>query len=126
MRVPAPKSLQNVLNIPPYVAPNNTWTSGIVVVARVLEAFIRSPNLAEGTQDSNGMTNALARIVIDKEFGEVVTSVGNSTEVADQMDVSNRTLRALSFQLTDAYGVLLNMHNIDWSFELAFTFGPIE
>ena len=117
-------SLQEILNIPPYAAPSNQWGSGIVAISRVLEAFVRSPTLGEGTQDSNGMTNALARIVIDKPFGEIVTT-GASTEIADMMNVSGRTLRSLTFQLTDHYGNELNMHNINWSFELAFHYGPI-
>ena len=55
-----PRSLQQILNIPPYAAENNQWQSGIVAVNKCLEAFVRSPNLANGTLDSNGMTNTFS------------------------------------------------------------------
>ena len=122
---PNPQSLQQLLNLPPETTPSNTLQTGVVAVARILEAYIRSPTLGDGTLDSGGKRDSLARVIIDKDFGEIVTSRGG-TEVADYMNVSNRVLRHLEFTVTDQYGNLLNLHGIDWSMELAFNFGPLE
>ena len=95
------------------------------MVSRVLECFLRSP-LAGASLDSNGRSDTLSRLCLDKDFGEVVTNTGDALLPSDYIDVSNRVLRTLSFQLTDASGNILSLHGIDFSFELAIQFGPIE
>ena len=122
-----PQSLQQILNIPPAPAtPSPSFQSGIITLARVTEAFLRSPNLTNmSTLDANGRQDVLKRILIDKEFGLVVTTDSN-IESSDLMDVSGRTLRSVDFQLTDSHGNLLDLHSMDYSFALNFVFGPTE
>ena len=121
-----PQSLQQVLNLPAVGQPNVTFASGVITLARVLEAYLRSPNLTNfGTLDCNGRQDVLKRILIDKEFGYVVTS-GSNVETSDLMNVSGRTLRAIDFSLTDSHGNQLDLHGLDFSFCLNFVYGPIE
>ena len=121
-----PQSLQQVLNIPVAQDPLPNWTSGIITLARVTEAFLRSPNLTNmSTLDSNGKMDVLKRILVDRDFGYVVTTDSN-IETSDLMDVSNRTLRAVDFMLTDGHGNLLDLHGTDFSFALNFVWGDLE
>ena len=126
-KIANPQSLQQILNIPPAPAtPNPSFQSGIITLARVTEAFLRSPNLTNmSTLDANGKQDVLKRILIDKDFGLVVTTDSN-IESSDLMDVSGKTLRAVDFQLTDSHGNLLDLHSMDFSFALNFIFGEIE
>ena len=125
-KIANPQSLQQVLNIPSAAEPNVTFTSGVITLARVLEAYLRSPNMTNfGTLDCNGRQDVLKRIVVDKEFGFVVTTDSN-IETSDLMDVSNRTLRALDFSLTDSHGNQLDLHGLDFSFCLNFIYGELE
>ena len=121
-----PQSLNQILNTPTAGDPNIVFHSGIITLARVTEAYLRSPNLTNmSTLDCNGRMDCLKRILIDKDFGMVVTSSPN-VETSDLMDCSNKTLRALDFLLTDSHGNQLDMHNIDFSFCLNFTYGDLE
>ena len=124
--IATPQSLQQVLNIPPATDANTVWASGIISTIRTQEVFLRSSNITNfGTLDSNGKTDAIKRVVLDRPFGEVVTTDSN-IEVPDMMDCSNRVLRRLDFQLTDSYGTVLNLHNVDYSFCVNFIHGEIE
>ena len=69
--------------------------------------------------------DVLKRILIDKDFGNVVTS-GSNVETSDLMDCSGKTLRSIDFLLTDAHGNQLDLGNIDWSFSLNFVYGQLE
>ena len=122
-----PQSLQQVLNIPvANTDPQPNFTSGIITLARVTEAFLRSPNLTNmSTLDSNGRQDVLKRILIDRDFGYVVTTDSN-IESSDLMDVSGKTLRSVDFQLTDGHGNTLDLHGTDFSFALNFVFGELE
>ena len=77
------------------------------------------------TMDSNGRQDVLNRILIDKDFGYVVTTDSN-IETSDLMDVSGKTLRSVDFVLTDGHGNVLDLHGIDFSFCLNFVFGDLE
>ena len=121
-----PQSLQQTLNLPTASEPNVTFVTGVITMARLLEAYLRSPNLTNfGTLDPNGRQDVLKRIVLDKDFGYVVTTDSN-IESSDQMNCSGRTLRALDFLLTDGHGNQLDLHGIDWSFCLNFQWGALE
>ena len=121
-----PQSLNQVLNTPTSDDPNVVWSSGIITLARVTEAYLRSPNLSNmSTLDPNGRMDVLKRIVIDKEFGLVVTTDSN-VETSDLMNCSGKTLRALDFLLTDSHGNQLDLHGIDFSFALNFVYGELE
>ena len=125
-KISNPQSLQQVMNLPPATTPNVSFVSGIITLARVLEAYLRSPNLSNfATLDPNGRQDTLKRIVIDKEFGYVITSDSN-IETSDLMNVSNQTLRGLDFILTDSHGNQLDLHSLDFSFCMNFIYGPIE
>ena len=121
-----PQSLQQTLNLPPTVDPNVVFTSGVIIMARVLEAYLRSPNLTNfGTLDSMGRQDVLKRVPVTSDFETVIVS-GSNIETSDLMDVSGRTLRALDFMLTDSHANTLDMHGHDWSFCLNFVFGDLE
>ena len=77
------------------------------------------------TMDSNGRQDVLKRILLDRPFGEVVTTDSN-IESSDLFDVSGKTLRAVDFTLTDGHGNILDLHGIDFSFALNFIFGETE
>ena len=125
-KITNPQSLQQVLNIPVVGEPNVIFTSGIITLARVTEAFLRSPNMTNmSTIDSNGRQDVLRRILINQSFGNVVTTSSN-IETSDLFDVSGKTLRSVDFQLTDGHGNLLNLHGTDFSFALNFVFGDLE
>ena len=125
-RITNPQSLQQILNLPQAQEPNVTFTSGIITLPRVTEAFLRSPNLTNmSTIDSNGRQDVLKRILINTSFGNVVTTSSN-IETSDLMDVSGKTLRSVDFMLTDGHGNLLNLHGTDFSFALNFVFGDLE
>ena len=126
-KIPNPQSLQQILNIPPApLDPSPLFTSGIITLVRVTEAMLRSPNITNmSTMDSNGRQDVLKRILIDKDFGYVVTTDSN-IETSDLMDVSNKTLRSVDFILSDGHGNVLELHGIDFSFCLNFVFGDLE
>ena len=121
-----PQSLQQVLNLSVAVDPAPSFTSGVITLARVTEAFLRSPNITNmSTLDSNGRSDVLKRVLIDRDFGLVVTTDSN-IEPSDLMDVTGRTLRSVDFTLTDGHGNLLDLHGTDFSFALNFVWGPLE
>ena len=125
-KITNPQSLQQVMNLPAATTPNVTFLSGIITMARVLEAYLRSPNLTNfGTLDPNGRSDVLKRVLLDKDFGYVITTDSN-IESSDLMDVSGKTLRTLDFLLTDSHGNQLDLHGLDFSFCLNFIYGPIE
>ena len=126
-KITNPQSLQQILNIPPAPAtPSPSFQSGIITLARVTEVFLRSPNLTNmSTLDANGRQDVLKRILLDRPFGDIVTSDSN-IESSDLMDVSGKTLRAVDFQLTDSHGNVLDLHSMDYSFCLNFVFGDLE
>ena len=124
--IPNPQSLQQALGIPTAGAPDVTFQSGVITLARVTEAYLRSPDLSNmNTMDSNGRLDVLKRIPISSDFGTLVVGSDN-IETSDLMDVSNRTLRTLTFVLTDSHGNQLDLHNHDISFTLNFVYGPID
>ena len=122
-----PQSLQQVLNIPvAFTDPQPSFTSGIITLARVTECMLRSPNMTNmSTMDAQGRQDVLKRILLDRPFGEVVTTDSN-IESSDLFDVSGKTLRAVDFTLTDGHGNVLDLHGIDFSFALNFIFGETE
>ena len=121
-----PQSLQEVLNIPTAQDPNVSFTSGIIMLARVTEVMLRSPTLTNmSTLDANGKQDCLKRILLDKEFSNLVTTDSN-IETADLMDVSGRTLRTIDFQLTDGHGNVLDTGGINFSWALNFIYGDLE
>ena len=77
------------------------------------------------TLDANGKSDVIKRILIDRDFGLVVTTDSN-IETSDLMDVSGKTIRAFDIQLTDVSGNILDMHSVDFSFALNFVWGPLE
>ncbi len=123
----SPQSLNAILNTPSFVAYNVSWVSGIVSIAQITEVFIRSPELAAGysTLDPGGEMDCLRRVHIDRLFGEIVTT-DHSCFSADLHDVSGRTIRSFSVQLTDSYGSLVQLDNIDWSFSISMVYGDFE
>ena len=124
--IPNPQSLQQILNIPVAQDPNVNFTSGIITLARITEVFLRSPNLTNMTTlDANGKSDVIKRILIDRDFGLVVTTDSN-IETSDLMDVSGKTIRAFDMQLTDSHGNILDMHSVDWSCSLNFVWGALE
>ena len=125
-KISNPQSLQQVMNLPPATTPNVSFVSGVITLARVIDAYLRSPSLSNYTTlDPNGRQDTLKRICIDKEFGYVITT-GANIETSDLMNVSNQTLRSLDFLLTDSHGNQLDLHGLDFSFCLNFVYGPIE
>jgi hypothetical protein len=125
-KISNPQSLQQVMNLPPATTPNVSFVSGVITLARVIDAYLRSPSLSNYTTlDPNGRQDTLKRICIDKEFGYVITTDA-SIETSDLMNVSNQTLRSLDFLLTDSHGNQLDLHGLDFSFCLNFVYGPIE
>ena len=121
-----PQSLQQVLNIPTATDPNTVFVSGIISTIRTQEVFLRSGNITNfGTLDSNGKTDTIKRICLDRPFGEVCVTDSN-IETPDLMDCSGKVLRRLDFALTDSYGTILNLHSVDFSFAIAFVFGELD
>ena len=88
--------------------------------------YIRSPELATGysTLDSNGKTDVLRKVHVDQDFGFLMTT-DNQYETSDLHNVSGRTIRSFSVQLTDSYGILIEMPQ-DWSFTFSFVYGDLE
>jgi len=121
--IPNPQSLQQVLNIPQSSNPDVIFTSGVIILARVIECYLRSPDLTSmDTMDSNGRYDVLRRIPLTADFGNLV--VGSDTlNQCDYFDVSERCFSRLSFQLTDSHGNVLDLHNHDFSFALCFLWG---
>ena len=120
-----PQTLQQVLNIPKSENPDVIWAGGVIILARVTECYLRSPDLSNmNTMDSNGRYDVLRRIPLSSDFGTLV--VGSDTlSQCDYMDVSERCFSRLSFQLTDSHGNVLDLHNHDWSFALCFLWGDL-
>ena len=125
--IAVPASLNAILNhSAPFVGYFATWTSGVISLARITELYIRSPELATGysTLDSNGKTDVLRKVHVDQDFGFLMTT-DNQYETSDLHNVSGRTIRSFSVQLTDSYGTLIEMPQ-DWSFTLSFVYGDLE
>ena len=124
--IAAPQSLQQVLNIPTAADPNTVWQSGMISTIRTQEVFLRSSNITNfGTLDSNGKTDTIKRIPLDRPFGEVVVT-NDTIDTPSLMDCSHKVLRRLDFSLTDSYGTILNLHNQDFSFAISFVFGELD
>jgi hypothetical protein len=120
-----PQSLQQVLNIPQSSNPDVIWASGMIILARVTECYLKSPDLTSmDTMDSNGRYDVLRRIPLSSNFGTLVVG-SNTLNQCDYFDVSERCFSRLSFQLTDSHGNVLDLHNHDWSFALCFLWGDL-
>ena len=121
-----PQSLQEILNIPPHATASVSWTSNVIAMQRATEVYIRSPSLSNyGTLDSINRNDALKRVILNRDFGELVTT-SDSLEPSDYFPVSNQTLRTLNFLVTDHYGNIVNLHSINISFVLNFIYGPLD
>ena len=125
--IAVPGSLNTILNHnAEFTGYFSSWASGVVSFARITEIYIRSPELATGysTLDSNGRSDVLRKVHVDQDFGFLMTTNG-SFETSDLHDVSGRTIRSFSIQLTDSYGTSIEMPQ-DWSFTLSFVYGDLE
>ena len=120
-----PQSLNQILNTPSAGNPDVVFTSGVITLARVHCAYLRSPELSGSTLDSNGRLDVVKRIPLTSDFGTLVVSDSN-IETSDLMDVSGRTLRVLNFLVTDEHGNQLDLHNHDLSFCLNIIYGEID
>ena len=119
-----PQSMNSILNTPPGSSATS-WTSGVITLARLTELFIRSNLSNVSTLDSSGRYDTIKRVLVDRDFGLVITTDG-SLEPSDYVDVSGRTLSSLQFSLTDSHGNLVDMHQIDWSFAINIVYGGLE
>ena len=61
----------------------------------------------------------------EKDCHYMKTSVKLHKHQSDLHNVSGRTIRSFSVQLTDSYGTLIEMPQ-DWSFTLSFVYGDLE
>jgi len=122
-KIPNPQSLNQTLNTPLAGNPDVVFVSGVIILARVRCAYLRSPDLSSmNTLDSSGRRDVMKRIPLTSDFGTLVVG-SDSIESSDWMDISGRTLERISFKLTDSHGNTLDLHNHDISFCLNFLWG---
>ena len=121
-----PMSIQNILNTPNPGEPSPVFTSGVIILNRIHELYLRSGGLGNfKTLDPQGNVNVLKKIPVNANFGEVITTPDDFNE-SDLIDVGGRCLSQIDFQLTDVYSNVVDLHNLPVSFTLAFVYADLE
>ena len=121
-----PQSLQNILNVPNPGEPSPVATVGPIILNRIHELYLRSPNLGNfKTLCPVGRRDVCKKIPVNVDHSFVITTPDEFTE-ADLIDVSGRSIKNLEFSLTDVYGNVVNIFDLPISFTLAFVFADVE
>lgn len=116
-KVTNPQSLNRYLNVSTNRTMTSAWQSGLVTLIYASELYIRSPSLALDTLCcATGRRDILKKVVVDKEFGGLVTS----PSTIEQSDLSKvrGSLRNISLMLTDQDGNVVDLQGSDWSLSL--------
>ena len=67
----------------------------------------------------NGNRNVVKKIPVTANPGDMIFD--QTVTGMDYLDCSGQTLSRISFQLTDAYGNVINLHQNHFSFSLVFS-----
>ena len=124
--IDTPKSINAILNTPPFSGYLASWSSGLVSVNRIHEVYIRSSALAKGysTIDPRGVRNCLRKLNVDVDFGGIIVT-DHSFETADLHQFSG-VIRRFDIQITDVNGSILDIGEVPWSFSISIVYGPID
>ena len=100
----------------------NPWVSAVLNLQPIRTIFVHSPNLGNfNTVGPNGERGIIKSIPVTSGPGTLIVDQGLNGN--DFLDCSRQTLRALSFQLKDVHGNLINLHGGHVSFSLIFDIG---
>ena len=114
------------MNIPDPGTPSPVFTSGTIILNRIHELYLRSSTLGNfHTLGPDGSVNILKKIPVKANFGEVISTPDDFNE-ADMINVSNKCISPIDFQITDVYNNVVDLHNLPISFTMAFVFAEIE
>ena len=121
-----PKSINSILNPPPFISYAATWSSGICSIARVADIFLRSSALGKGysTLDPQGRRDCLKKIPVLVDFGQMIHT-DHSYETADCHELSGN-IRYFDISITDINGSIIDLGNLDWSFCISIIYGALE
>ena len=117
-------SINNVLNTPqPLDFSSSTvpWVSGFVNLLAHQDIYISCPELSNNNFHSpSAFSNAIVKKVpINASFANIINDPYGITNY-DFINVSRRSIRKLSFRITDEIGSLINFNGVNLSFSLLF------
>ena len=102
--------------------PNQEYTeyySGVVDLLGTHTIHIKSSTLCNYSNIGPGAEqNIVQKIVNNVEFGNVI--IYENYLIEDYVDVSDRYLKIVDFQITDAFGNVLDLNNCHISFSILF------
>ena len=117
-------SINNVLNTPqPLDFSTSTvpWVSGFVNLLAHQDIYISCPELSNNNFHSpSAFSNAIVKKVpVNASFANIINDPYGITNY-DFINVSRRSIRKLSFRITDEIGSLINFNGVNLSFSLLF------
>ena len=95
------------------------YLTGIVDLLGTHTVYIKSKALGNYSNLGPGAERDIAHKIINNvEFGDIIVS--KTYLIADYLDVSDRYLKLIDFQITDAFGNVLNLNGSHISFSVLF------
>ena len=102
-------------------ANNNTaWVSGYIDMIPMRNVYLNCSGLGNfNTMTLNGNRNVIKNIPVNASPGDMIFD--QTVTGMDYLDCSSQTLSRISFQLTDAFGNVVNLHGNHFSFSIVFS-----
>jgi hypothetical protein len=99
---------------------DNPYRSGFLNFQGINNIYLSSPNLGCFTTiGPRGDQTIIKKVPVSSEFGYMI--IDRSTSQHDYLECGKTTLRTLEFNLRDAKGRLIPLHNANVSFSLVFS-----
>ena len=98
-----------------------TWTSSYLNLVPFNAIYISSPDLTDNHYfaPSSFSGSVIKKVIVDAQLGGIIHD-NSIPHNSDYIDVSNRTLKRMSFKITDGRSKVMNLYNIPVSFSLIF------
>ena len=99
---------------------NSPFVSGYVDMIPTRNVYLCCSGLGNfNTVTLNGNRNVVKKIPVNANPGDMIFD--QTVTGMDYLDCSSQTLSRISFQLTDAYGNVINLHENHFSFSIVFS-----
>ena len=114
-------SINTLIKNPPSKGLNNSpFISGYVDNIPTRNLYLSCSGLGNfNTVALNGNRNVVKKIPVNASPGDMIFD--QTVTGMDYLDCSGQTLSRISFQLTDAYGNVINLHENHFSFSIVFS-----